>query len=120
METAAPAVVPNVHGLDLDASTRCRHYHGAADVIAIKMRCCGIYYACIDCHQALAGHAATVWPLTGWDTKAVLCGVCRTELSIHAYLSSGNRCPHCEAAFNPGCRNHYHLYFESSRPMRTR
>jgi uncharacterized CHY-type Zn-finger protein len=115
MKTAVvPAVVNPIIGLDLDANTRCRHYHGATDVIAIKMQCCGTYYACIDCHRALAGHAASVWPQSEWDTKAVLCGVCQTELSIHEYLSSGNCCPRCEAAFNPGCRSHYHLYFETA------
>ncbi len=103
-----------IHGLDLDAHTRCRHYYGATDVIAIKMHCCGKYYACIDCHRALADHPASVWPASEWETKAVLCGVCRTELSIREYLNSGNRCPHCKAAFNPGCRKHYHLYLETA------
>ena len=106
------AAIPEVHGLDLDPHTRCRHYHTEKDVIAMKMRCCGAYYACIDCHTALAGHPAEVWPENEWQTPAVLCGVCKTELSIHEYLDSNSCCPHCQAAFNPGCRNHYHLYFE--------
>jgi uncharacterized CHY-type Zn-finger protein len=33
-------------------------------------------------------------------------------LSIHEYLACGNTCPTCQAAFNPGCANHYPLYFE--------
>jgi len=101
-----------VRGVDLDPNTRCLHYRSAADVIAVKMRCCETYYACIDCHRSLAGHAAKVWPLIEWHCKAVLCGVCRTEMSVIEYLESGNRCPGCAAPFNPGCRNHYHLYFE--------
>lgn len=109
---------PAVHGLDLDANTRCRHYHSEKDVIAIKMRCCEAYYACIDCHASLAGHAAAVWPQSECQTPAVLCGVCKTELSIDEYLNANNRCPRCQAAFNPGCRNHYHLYFESFQPLR--
>lgn len=107
------AAIPEVRGLDLDANTRCRHYRGPMDIIAIKMKCCDTYYACIECHSALAGHAAKVWPQSEWETQAILCGVCRTELSIGEYLKSGNRCPHCPAAFNPGCVNHYHLYFET-------
>jgi uncharacterized CHY-type Zn-finger protein len=103
---------PQVWGLDLDANTRCRHYHGPTDVIAIRMRCCGTYYACIECHAALSGHPPEVWPDCEWKTPAVLCGICGSELCIDEYLQSGNRCSYCQAQFNPGCRNHYHLYFE--------
>jgi len=110
--------MPAVQGLDLDANTRCRHYRSERDIIAIKMPCCGAYYACIDCHASLAGHPATVWPQSEWQTPAVLCGVCQTELSILEYLGSDNRCPHCHAAFNPGCRNHCHLYFEVAAPSK--
>ena len=53
-----------------------------------------------------------MWPRPERDTKAVLCGNCHTELTISEYLASGNQCPQCRAAFNPGCANHYHLYFE--------
>jgi uncharacterized CHY-type Zn-finger protein len=101
-----------VCGVDLDADTRCRHYRSAVDVIAIKMRCCETYYACIDCHRGIAGHPAAAWPRGEWDNKAVLCGVCRAEMTVREYMDCGNRCPACQAQFNPGCRNHYHLYFE--------
>jgi uncharacterized CHY-type Zn-finger protein len=110
MISFAPQI--DVHGVDLDPNTRCVHYHGASDVIAIKMRCCKTYYACIDCHGALAGHPARVWPRSEWDANAILCGVCGAEITILEYMDSGNRCPSCSAPFNPGCRNHYHLYFE--------
>jgi uncharacterized CHY-type Zn-finger protein len=43
---------------------------------------------------------------------AVLCGNCGNEMTINTYLSSNNRCPSCQAAFNPNCSLHYHLYFE--------
>ena len=102
---------PLVHGVALDAETRCAHYHSPLDVIAIRMHCCGEYYACADCHDALAGHAHTPWPRDARATRAVLCGACRAELTIDEYLASGNRCPRCDAAFNPGCARHYHLYF---------
>ena len=104
---------PAVHGLDLDPQTRCGHYHSALDIIALKMKCCGDYYACRDCHDALADHPAQVWPKAERDQPAILCGACGEELSIKAYMASGNRCPACGAGFNPGCRTHYHLYFEA-------
>ena len=106
---------PLVCGVDLDAETRCAHYHSALDIIAIKMKCCDSYYACKDCHDALAGHAIEVWPRQEWHQPAVLCGACGTEMSVNAYLNCANRCPICAAPFNPGCRNHYHFYFETVR-----
>jgi len=102
---------PTVRGIDLDPETRCTHWHSPLDIIAIRMKCCGVYYACRDCHDALAGHAAEVWPEAEWNRKAVLCGACGHEMSVRDYLNSENRCPHCGAGFNSGCRHHYHLYF---------
>jgi uncharacterized CHY-type Zn-finger protein len=102
-----------VRGVDLDPHIRCAHYHKAFDVIAIKMKCCGVYYACKDCHEALAGHEIQVWPQSEWTQKAVLCGCCRTELSIKDYMASEHCCPGCGAKFNPDCRKHYRFYFES-------
>jgi uncharacterized CHY-type Zn-finger protein len=102
-----------VKGVDLDPNTRCLHYHGASDVIAIKMKCCQTYYACIDCHTALAEHTAQVWLRDEWSCKAVLCGVCGNEMSVLEYMDSANRCSCCSASFNPGCRKHYHLYFDT-------
>ena len=103
---------PPVHGLELDPETRCAHWRSPLDIIAIKMRCCGRYYACHDCHQALEDHAVQVWPKAEWDQPAILCGACGHELSVRAYLASGSACPACHAPFNPGCRNHHPLYFE--------
>jgi uncharacterized CHY-type Zn-finger protein len=108
------ALRPTVRGIDVDPQTRCAHWHSARDIIAIAMKCCGVYYACKDCHDALAGHAAAVWPHAEWQTPAVLCGACGTELPIRQYLESENICPACGAGFNPGCRNHYHFYFEAA------
>jgi len=104
---------PAVHGLNLDSKTRCKHWHSPRDIVAIRMKCCGEYYACKDCHDELADHALQVWPRAGWDTKAVLCGACGTELSISEYLGCHNTCSACGASFNPGCSNHYHFYFET-------
>jgi uncharacterized CHY-type Zn-finger protein len=107
---------PTVHGLELDAQTRCAHWKSPLDIIALKMKCCGAYYACRDCHDALAGHAAEVWALGEFDTRAVLCGACGHELTVSEYLACESRCPQCGAGFNPGCHKHRHLYFAVEAP----
>ena len=112
LHQAAPANIPEVRGLNLDPQTRCVHHHTHADVIAIKMKCCATYYACKDCHIALAGHAIEVWPRSEWKQEAILCGACGAKLTIREYMQCEARCPVCFAAFNPGCRNHHRFYFE--------
>jgi uncharacterized CHY-type Zn-finger protein len=109
---------PKVAGLALDAQTRCAHYYSPVDVIAIKMKCCGIFYACVDCHEALADHPIVVWPQAEWSEPAVLCGVCSTEMSISRYLTCSDRCPQCDCSFNPRCRDHHAFYFacEAAQP----
>jgi uncharacterized CHY-type Zn-finger protein len=104
---------PKIKGKVIDDQTRCVHYHSPVDVIAIKFKCCAAYYPCYYCHEEEAGHQAEVWQKNEWQTKAILCGVCKTELSINEYLASGDQCPTCKAAFNPNCNKHYHLYFET-------
>lgn len=106
-----PLDSPRVYGLNLDLQTRCLHYHGPTDIVAIKVRCCGVFYACKDCHETLAGHALEPWPRSEFQEPAVLCGACRSMLTISAYLDCNSICPACGALFNPGCRNHYHYYF---------
>jgi uncharacterized CHY-type Zn-finger protein len=76
LRRGARADTPEVRGLNLDPQTRCLHYHTQADIIAIKMKCCATYYACKDCHIALAGHAIEVWPRSEWNQEAILCGAC--------------------------------------------
>ena len=110
MHNKTPAI--QVKGQVVDAHTRCVHYHSVLDVIAIKFKCCGEYYPCYSCHEAAAGHQVQVWPHAEWNTKAILCGMCGTELTINQYMQSNNTCPNCAAHFNPGCSKHYHLYFE--------
>jgi uncharacterized CHY-type Zn-finger protein len=105
---------PEVRGIDLDAQTRCAHYRSEVDILAIKMKCCGVYYGCKDCHAALAGHPIEVWPQSEWTQRAVLCGACGYEMSVIQYMASGYRCPACNSAFNPGCRKHYQFYFAAS------
>jgi uncharacterized CHY-type Zn-finger protein len=105
---------PSVEGVRIDAATRCAHYNSSLDIVAIKMKCCGTFYACKDCHDALADHAIEAWPRSEWDRRAVLCGACGTELTIRQYLSCEGQCPACMAPFNPGCRTHYRCYFETA------
>ena len=100
-----------VHGLDVDRETRCRHWHSARDIVAIRMKCCGLYYACKDCHDALAGHSLEAWPESDRNEKAILCGACRNEIAICDYLRAPDSCTSCGALFNPNCRLHHHFYF---------
>jgi uncharacterized CHY-type Zn-finger protein len=102
-----------IHGQTIDDQTRCVHYGTAADVIAIKFRCCDRYYPCHLCHAEDADHPAEQWPLAERETLAVVCGVCSTELTISRYLGV-EACPSCGAAFNPGCKLHTDLYFQTS------
>lgn len=101
-----------VKGLDVDAKTRCKHYHCEVDIIAIKFPCCETYYPCHLCHEAVAGHSPSVWSQAQFDESAVLCGACGHEFSIRQYLECNNTCPNCSAQFNPGCSIHYELYFD--------
>jgi uncharacterized CHY-type Zn-finger protein len=103
---------PPVLGQTIDAQARCVHYGTELDVIAIRFHCCGEYYPCHLCHDEVSGqHPAVPWPAAQHEALAVLCGVCSTELRIAEYLGV-DRCPHCDAAFNPGCKLHADLYFE--------
>jgi len=102
----------NVYGKLVDDETRCEHYHSPLDIIAIKFKCCDKYYPCYQCHEETADHPAQVWSKEEWDTKGILCGVCKYELTINEYMNSNDQCPDCKAAFNPNCSKHYHLYFQ--------
>ena len=108
MVIAAPVVC---HGANVNERTQCAHYHSERDIIAIKFKCCEAFYACIECHNELADHAPIVWPKAEFASRAILCGNCKNTFSITEYLGCGSTCPNCQAAFNPGCANHYHLYF---------
>ncbi len=101
-----------VSGIDVDAETRCGHWHGETDIIALKFKCCGDWFPCYECHAEIVNHDAEVWPRDQRGELAVLCGACGRQITIEEYLSCSSICPTCERAFNPGCANHYHLYFE--------
>lgn len=100
-----------VYGKTIDGQTRCVHYGTPKDVIAIKFKCCRRYYPCHLCHEESETHDAVQWAIDEREQKAILCGVCSTELTIDTYLLV-NSCPACRAQFNEGCRLHSYLYFE--------
>ncbi len=100
-------MVPEVRGICVDAEARCAHYDSPFDVIAIKVKCCRTYFACKDCHNALVDHSLEPWSAEERAHRAVLCGVCRSELTIAEYLESSSHCPTCNASFNPRCREHH-------------
>lgn len=100
-----------VHGAVVDDNTRCVHYNGPTDIIAIRFRCCGRFYPCFQCHAEAETHPATRWAPTEWAERVILCGACGHTLSIDEYRGVSG-CPACGSAFNDGCRLHAHLYFE--------
>jgi|SRR5579862_3624958 len=100
-----------VYGVELNQQTGCAHYHSPLDNIALLFKCCKRYYACYYCHQADADHEIERWQPHEWDTRAILCSACGKELTIHQYFACNMRCVHCHAAFNPGCKTHWHFYF---------
>jgi uncharacterized CHY-type Zn-finger protein len=102
-----------VNGVDVDPQTRCAHYHGNMDIIAIKFKCCERWFPCYECHSAIADHESVTWPAAEREALAILCGACGRQLSIIQYLDCDSTCPACGNKFNPGCANHCHLYFES-------
>lgn len=99
-----------VLGPTVDHETRCIHYSGPTDVVALKFFCCREYYPCHRCHDESAAHPSSPWPVGSLGETAVLCGVCRSELTIGEYYGVSG-CPTCGSAFNPGCALHRHLYF---------
>ena len=65
-----------------------------------------------------------------WEERAILCGVCKSLLSINEYVklytdesasppSPSPHCPGCPSPFNPGCRKHLHLYFSTQAKAAT-
>lgn len=102
-----------VKGIDVDPQTRCGHYKSEIDIIAIKFKCCGDWFPCFECHSEIANHPSKVWTKNEFETKAILCGNCKHQLTISEYFNCQSICPNCSHQFNPKCANHYHLYFET-------
>lgn len=96
----------------VDDETRCIHYRTPLDVIAIQFPCCRDFYPCHLCHTETAAHPAAQWPIASRNEPAVLCGVCGHLLTIAEYFEADG-CPTCAASFNPDCKLHTELYFQS-------
>lgn len=101
----------DIKGFLVDDQTRCTHYHGETDIIAIKFKCCGDFYPCYKCHDESVDHLIKRWSKEEFSKKAILCGKCSTKCSIEEYMAH-QHCLHCGADFNPNCRFHYDLYFD--------
>lgn len=101
-----------LRGVGVDGETRCAHYDGDRDVVAIRFPCCGVYYPCYRCHAEATNHDPEVLPSAAFDEPGILCGRCRTTHAVSTYLAGDDACPDCAAAFNPNCRDHHYRYFE--------
>lgn len=107
-----------VFGQLVDDQSRCVHWHSPLDVVALKFKCCGLYFACVTCHaeaEAEAGqHEVRRYHVQQEPTiKVALCGVCKLQMTFNQYSTAeGTKCPSCGAGFNPGCKSHYDLYFD--------
>ena len=101
-----------VQGATIDDETRCEHYASERDVVAFKFACCGDWYPCRACHDESTDHATETWGSGEVDEHAVLCGACRTTMSIEGYVGSGHACPECGQSFNEGCEEHWERYFD--------
>src|SRR5699024_1313648 len=100
-----------VLGKFLDKETRCKHYAYEKDINVIKFDYCIRYYHCCKCHWESVDHALQKWQNEKFNTKAILCGVCRTEMTIETYMNH-NACPECGSVYNENCQLHYPIYFD--------
>lgn len=100
-----------VFGDVIDKETRCLHYHGSRDIIALKCADCLRYYPCFYCHNQYESHAFAPYSRQDSDHLVVLCGCCQRELTIAAY-EAVSACPACQSPFNPGCKAHAAIYFK--------
>jgi len=100
-----------VRGVEVGPETRCDHYATGRDVVALRFACCEAYSPCFRCHETATDHEAERLPVDS-SVSAVLCGVCGAELTPREFVNGEHRCPECDAPFNPGCADHYDLYFD--------
>ena len=113
--------IPTVHGIKVSDTTQCAHWHSPLDTIAINHYCCRRFYACVSCHDEGEGHASVPWPRSVWQNEVrtlerqgegqrdksekvevdegkevevegvVLCGKCKSLLSVREYLGCESR-----------------------------
>ncbi|KAG0656017.1 helper of tim [Monosporozyma unispora] len=104
-----------VVGKLVDNESRCEHWHGPTDIIALKFKCCPqMYYPCYQCHIEVTTHPILKYDLLkDPNVKCIFCGHCQTELTFNQYTGNNLHCPNCNHQFNSGCKLHYNLYFEN-------
>ncbi|MCU9594551.1 CHY zinc finger protein [Caldibacillus thermolactis] len=107
-----------IYGYTIDKAGRCQHYHSKKDIISIKFKCCNKYYPCYKCHVECEDHPIQSWKKEEYEELAILCGICKKELTINEYLNN-DKCIYCHALFNPKCSSHYHIYFGMTGHSRT-
>ncbi|RLV91211.1 Helper of Tim protein 13 [Spathaspora sp. JA1] len=113
--STSQSITPSItlQGQLTDKHTRCIHYHSKLDIIALKFKCCQIYYPCFKCHQELTNHKVSRYNSNDLATvKVILCGECFHELSFDEYKNNNMKCVYCHNNFNPGCSLHLDLYFD--------
>ncbi|KAK6464321.1 hypothetical protein DFJ63DRAFT_283969 [Scheffersomyces coipomensis] len=118
----------SLKGKLIDKHTRCQHYYSKLDIIALKYKCCRVYYPCFQCHLELIDHNVEKFNVTdlAMGEKVVLCGNCYSELTFKEYSEAKVKssisenedicyiqtCIKCNSQFNPNCSLHYELYFD--------
>ena len=83
-----------VYGQLVDDETRCVHYRGEKDIIALKCAKCLKFYPCYQCHNEAEDHNFEPCLASQFDEHTIFCGHCKQTLSIETYLSV-DACPHC-------------------------
>lgn len=100
-----------IEGIAVDEQGRCAHYNAPVDIVCYKFPHSNTYYPCNLCYEEINHKSpAEKYPIHS-EVPAVLCGVCQTEIPINQYVNV-TQCPNCTYPFNPGCKNHFHYYFE--------
>lgn len=103
-----------IKGKLVDNESRCVHWHSTLDVIALRFKCCDQFYACYSCHDECETHEVEKYSVctdSNASVPLIICGVCKLQMTFPQYQAL--QCPRCSAHFNPGCKLHYHLYFDS-------
>lgn len=81
-----------VYGLDVDEETRCVHWHGPTDIVALRMHCCRRWFPCYECHQAVADHCCEVIRLLAATIKKEV--DVRRDLGTAAALDEADHLDH--------------------------
>lgn len=106
-----------VRGFPIDNETRCIHWKGPNDIIALKFKCCPtVFFPCYTCHNVATTHKIEKFDLNiDYNVKCILCGHCKSQLTFKQYTTFQNdlQCPMCKHKFNQSCKLHYNLYFNN-------